>query len=150
MGHMTSEWRTIGIFACTQIISWGSLYYAFGILAPGIQRELGWSTTLVFGAYSWSLLIAGLAATPIGILLDRHGGQIVMGVGSVVCGIGFLILSQSRTPVVYFTAWTILGLAMGLTLYEAAFATINRRFATAGRHAISNLTLFAGFASKIF
>ena len=39
---------------------------------------------------------------------------------------------------------------MGLTLYEAAFATINRRFAAAGRHAISNLTLFAGFASTIF
>jgi predicted MFS family arabinose efflux permease len=39
---------------------------------------------------------------------------------------------------------------MGLTLYEAAFATINRRFAAAGRQAISTLTLFAGFASTIF
>lgn len=147
---MTSQWRTIGILACTQIISWGSLYYAFSILAPSIQRELGWDPTLVFGAYSWSLLIAGLVATPIGILLDRHGGQMVMGTGSAVCGIGFALLSMSHSPAVYFGAWTILGLAMGLTLYEAAFATINRRFASAGRQAISTLTLFAGFASTIF
>lgn len=147
---MTSQWRTIGILACTQIISWGSLYYAFSILAPGIQHELGWSTTLVFGAYSWSLLIAGLVATPIGILLDRHGGQMVMGTGSVVCGIGFFLLSTSRSPAGYIIAWTVLGLAMGLTLYEAAFATINRRFASAGRGAISTLTLFAGFASTVF
>lgn len=146
---MTSQWRTIGILACTQIVSWGSLYYAFSILAPGIQRELGWSTTLVFGAYSWSLLVAGLVATPIGILLDRHGGQLVMGAGSVVCGIGFFLLGASRTPETYVAAWTVLGLAMGLTLYEAAFATINRRFAGAGRQAISNLTLFAGFASTV-
>jgi predicted MFS family arabinose efflux permease len=147
---MTSQWRTIGILACTQIISWGSLYYAFSILAPSIQQELGWGATLVFGAYSWSLLVAGLTATPIGILLDRNGGQMVMGAGSVVCGIGFFLLSESRSPATYVIAWTVLGLAMGLTLYEAAFATINRRFAAAGRQAISTLTLFAGFASTIF
>lgn len=147
---MHSQWRTIGILACTQIISWGSLYYAFSILAPSIQRELGWSPTLVFGSYSWSLLIAGLVATPIGILLDRHGGQRVMGTGSIVCGIGFFLLSEARSPLVYVASWTILGLAMGLTLYEAAFATINRRFAATGRRAISTLTLFAGFASTIF
>jgi len=147
---MNSQWRTIGILACTQIISWGSLYYAFSILAPSIQREFGWSPTLVFGAYSWSLLVAGLVATPIGILLDRHGGRMVMGSGSVVCGIGFVLLGMSRSPAAYLAAWTMLGVAMGLTLYEAAFATINRKFAAAGRQAISTLTLFAGFASTIF
>lgn len=147
---MTSQRRTIGILACTQVISWGSLYYAFSILAPGIGRELGWDSTLVFGAFSWSLLVAGLVATPVGIVLDRHGGQLVMGAGSVVCAAGFFLLSESRSPAAYVTAWTMLGLAMGLTLYEAAFATINRRFASAGRQAISTLTLFAGFASTIF
>lgn len=147
---MTSQWRTICILAPTQIISWGSLYYAFSILSPGIRDELGWSTGLVFGAYSWSLLVAGLVATPVGILLDRHGGQRIMGAGSVLCGVGLFALSASRSPLAYLCAWTVLGLAMGMTLYEAAFATLNRRFAGAGRQAISNLTLFAGFASTIF
>jgi MFS family permease len=104
----------------------------------------------VFGAYSWSLLVAGLAATPIGMLLDRFGGRLIMGFGSVVCSAGLAALSTSRSPAAYVIAWTILGFAMGLTLYEAAFATINRRFALQGRSAISTLTLFAGFASTIF
>lgn len=147
---MASRWRVIGILASTQIMSWGSLYYAFSILAPDIQRETGWSTSLVFGAYSWSLLVAGLTATPIGMLLDRFGGRLIMGFGSVVCGAGLAALSMSRSPAAYVFAWTILGFAMGLTLYEAAFATINRRFALEGRNAISTLTLFAGFASTIF
>ena len=145
-----SRWRTIGILACTQIVSWGSLYYAFSILAPSVQRELGWSSTLVFGAYSWSLLVAGLVATPIGILLDRHGGQLVMGAGSAVCGLGFFVLAASATPAAWIAAWTLLGLGMGLCLYEAAFATLNRRYAGAARGAISTLTLFAGFASTVF
>jgi len=44
----------------------------------------------------------------------------------------------------------VLGLAMSLTLYEAAFATINRKIAVGAPRAISTLTLFAGFASSIF
>lgn len=147
---MTAQWRTIGILAPTQIISWGSLYYAFSILGPRIRDEMGWSMELVFGAYSWSLLVAGLVATPVGILLDRHGGRRIMGAGSILCGIGLAALGASRSPLAYLGAWTVLGLAMGMTLYEAAFATINRRYGGEGRHVISTLTLFAGFASTIF
>jgi len=143
-------WRTIGILAFTQIASWGSLYYAFTILAPGMQRELGLTAQLAFGAFSWSLLVAGLVATPVGMLLDRFGGQAVMAAGSVVCGLGLVWLSRSDSVLSYFSAWTVLGLAMALTLYEAAFATINRKFFSGSREAISKLTLFAGFASTIF
>lgn len=71
---MSTQRRTIGILACTQIISWGSLHYAFGILAPVIQDDLRLQTSLVFGAYSWGSLVAGMVATPFGILLDRYGG----------------------------------------------------------------------------
>lgn len=142
--------KTIAILAVTQVMSWGSLYYAFSILAPEIQKEMGWSAELVFGAFSWALLVAGIVSTPVGIMLDRFGGRFVMGGGSLVCGIGLIALSSTHTVVVYFIAWTVLGLAMALTLYEAAFATINRQFVANARQSISTLTLFAGFASTVF
>jgi predicted MFS family arabinose efflux permease len=47
-------------------------------------------------------------------------------------------------------AWTVIGVSMGLVLYEAAFATINREFASDARRSISILTLFGGFASTVF
>lgn len=37
---MHRPWHTIGILAFTQITSWGSLYYAFSILAPSIGHDL--------------------------------------------------------------------------------------------------------------
>ena len=37
---MSQPSKTIGILAVTQIVSWGTLYYAFTILAAGMQREL--------------------------------------------------------------------------------------------------------------
>lgn len=105
---------------------------------------------IVYGAFSWSLLVAGMVATPTGMLLDRFGGKWVMATGSLVCGMGLIWLSKAAGPLSYFGAWTVLGVAMSLTLYEAAFATINRKFNHGSRQAISTLTMFAGFASTIF
>jgi len=147
---MQRTWRILGILAFTQILSWGALYYAFSILAPFIGQTLGMRAEIVYGAFSWSLLVAGLVATPTGVLLDRLGGQWVMAAGSLVCGLGLIWLSKAAGPLSYFGAWTVLGVAMSLTLYEAAFATINRKFDHDSRKTISTLTLFAGFASTIF
>jgi MFS family permease len=142
--------NTIGILAVTQIASWGSLYYAFAILAPDIQRDLGLGPELVFGAFSWSLLVAGLVATPVGVLLDRYGGRYVMAAGSLLCALGLAWLGRSASVVSYYGAWMVIGLAMALALYEAAFATINRKLESGARQAISTLTLFGGFASTLF
>ena len=147
---MSSARKTIGILAFTQIASWGSLYYAFAVLAPAIGRELGLPAETAFAAFSWSLLVAGLAATPVGALVDRHGGRWVMAAGSLTSALGLAWLSQCSTPASYFGAWTLIGLAMALTLYEAAFATINRKLGIGAARGISTLTLFAGFASTIF
>lgn len=142
--------KTIGILAVTQILSWGSLYYAFTIVAPDIERDLALAPELVFGAFSWALLVAGLASTPTGILLDRYGGRYVMATGSLLCTLGLVWLSRCTSVASYYVAWTLIGVAMALTLYEAAFATINRKLEIGSRKAISTLTLFGGFASTVF
>jgi len=130
-------------------MSWGALYYAIAILAPAMAGDLGWRSETVIGAFSWSLLVSGAAATPVGMLIDRHGGRWVMGAGSLLCGAGFAALSQVHTVAAYYAAWTVLGVAMAMTMYEAAFATINREFGMRSRQAISTLTLFGGFASTV-
>jgi MFS family permease len=142
--------KILGILAVTQIVSWGSLYYAFAILAPDMQREFGWRAEIIFGAFSWSLLVSGLLSTPIGILIDRFGGRAVMGSGSLLCGAGFVALGFAQSVAHYFIVWTMLGAGMGMVLYEAAFATINREVLHQTRQGISTVTLVGGLASTVF
>ena len=104
----------------------------------------------MFGAFSWCLLVGGLVSAPVGMLLDRFGGRFVMGAGSLCCGLGFIFLSQARDVPTWYLAWTLLGMSMAATLYEAAFATINHQYGLSARKAISTLTLFGGFASTVF
>lgn len=143
-------WYIVRLLSFTQIISWGSLYYAFAIVAGDIQRETGWSTGIVFGAFSWSLLVAGAAATPSGVLIDRFGGRMVMSLGSLLAGMGMVGLGLAQSVFAYFIAWSAVGVAMAMVLYEAAFATINREFQLSARKAISVVTLFGGLASTVF
>ena len=142
--------RVVGLLALTQVISWGSLYYAFGVLADDMRQSLALSPTLTFGSYAWALLLSGLCATPVGMLIDRVGGRPVMAVGSVLACFGLVGVATAAGPSSYVLGWTLIGAAMAVTLYEAAFATVNHCVPEHARSAISQLSLFGGLASTAF
>ncbi len=134
----------------TQIASWGPLYYAFSVLMKPMQAELGWGRDLLVGGHGVALLVWGLAAYPTGKLIDRYGGRLVMSAGSVLAAAAFALLSRVHTPVVYYLAWVLAGLAMALCLYEAAFTVLTLAYKERSRWAITVLSLAGGFASTVF
>jgi hypothetical protein len=134
----------------TQIISWGAIFYGISVLAKPMAAELGWSLTFIFAGFSVSLLVAGIVSQPVARLIDKRGGRITLTLGSVAGGIGLALLSQVNDPIVYISAWILLGLASRLTLYDAAFATLVEIYGMGARRPISVLTLFGGLASTIF
>jgi hypothetical protein len=134
----------------TQIISWGTTLYALGVLGKPIAADTGWSQTLVFSGLTVGLLVSGAVSASVGRLLDRRGGRLAMSVGSVLVTIGLVALSQVGDPYAYLGVWAFLGLAMRLTLYDAAFAALVQVTPSRGRRAISYLTLFGGLASTVF
>jgi MFS family permease len=134
----------------TQIIAWGTTLYALGVLGKPIAADTGWSQSLVFGGLTVGLLVSSAVSTFIGRLLDRRGGRAVMSVGSVLTAVGLVLLAQVSEPYAYLLTWALLGLAMRMTLYDAAFAALVQVTPTRGRRAISYLTLFGGLASTVF
>jgi len=92
----------IPALSVTLVTSWGTLYYAFAVLARPIQAELGWGPQLTVGAYSLALLIAGLGAYPVGKFIDRHGGRHLMTLGSGVAAVLFLALSLVDSIFVFY------------------------------------------------
>jgi hypothetical protein len=143
-------WRLVPALGIAQIISWGALYYAIAVLGASIGADLALSPANIFGAYSVGLLLSGLIAPMAGRAIDRHGGRIVMTVGSVVAALALFWLSRTSSAVEYYLAWCVGGIAMGLTLYDPAFATLSQHFGTSYRRALTALTLFGGFASTVF
>jgi len=146
---LTGRWRAVPVLGVTQILAWGAMFYTPVLIVPAIAAERGWSIAFTMGGFSVGLLAAGLAAPLIGRAIDRHGGHVVMAVGALVAGCGLLLLVAADRPALYLTAWVVLGLAMGATLYDAAFATLGRIFGGEARTAITAVTLAGGFASTV-
>lgn len=137
-----------------QLVTWGVLYYTFGVMLAPMQRELGWSAAEVAGAFSLALLAAGLAAPLVGRWLDRHGPRLLMTLGVALSSLLVLAWANVHTLPGLYAVWLGLGLLMAAVLYEPTFWIIARWFSgewlcKRGR-ALTVLTFFGGLASTVF
>jgi len=144
------RWGVVAALGVTQIVSWGSIYYAFAVVMDAVRADLGASPPVVVGAYSFALLVSGLVAAPVGRHIDRHGARRAMTAGSLGAVLLLAAFSQVTSLPALYLVWAALGAAMGLTLYEPAFASLALVFRADLRKAITVLTLAGGFASTVF
>lgn len=141
--------RLVWALGMSQLVLWGISYYLVAVFAEPIARDTGWPPVLVYGGFSAALLVMGLSSGAVGRLIDRHGGRPVMTVGALLTATGCAGLALSTNLVVYFLSWVVLGAAMRMTLYDAAFASLARIGGPAARRPISQITLLGGLASTV-
>lgn len=139
----------IAALGTSQTLAWASSYYLVAIVADPIARDLSTSTTVIFAAFSAALMISALLGPRVGRTIDVFGGREVLGLSNLLFAAGLLTLAASPSTFVMWLAWLIIGVAMGLGLYDAAFATLGRIYGESARSAITGITLIAGFASTV-
>jgi MFS family permease len=153
MKRMPYAWVIVFTLSMTELISWGALYYSFGVLLTPMYLDLGWSRAALSGGFSIGLLVAGLAAIPLGRWVDQHGPRLLMSCGSLLGVAMLLAWSQVHTLIEFYLVWAGIGLASAATLYEPAFATVAAWFwqdRAERTRALAVLTFFGGLASLAF
>ncbi|HZZ93282.1 MAG TPA: MFS transporter [Usitatibacter sp.] len=133
-----------------QIISWGTLFYAIGVLGTPMRTELGVSDVFLFGAFTAGLLVSGVLAPLAGRRIDRDGGRAVLCAGSIVGTLAMAVLAWATSPALMVAGWLLAGAAMAGVLYDPAFAALSYHVGEGYRRAVTILTLFGGFASTVF
>ena len=139
------------IFAlgAAQMVGWGALFYA---LVP-LQHVGGFgvpeSTTSLL--ITLAIVVSGVAAYPVGLLLDRVGGRRVLLAGSIASVVVLLGLAFSP-PAALLPLFVALGLVHALMLYEPAFALVTAHVPSpaARARALRDVTLLGGLASLAF
>ncbi len=143
-------WLLVGGLGVTEIISWGVLYYAFGVFLTPMEQELGWSRGATTGAFSLALVLSAVAAIPVGRWLDRHGARLLMTLGSCLAVLLVLAWAAATTLPAFYLIWAAMGVVMAALLYEPAFAVVAVWFERKRARALTAVTLIAGFSSTIF
>src|ERR1700741_4883835 len=133
----------------TQTLAWASSYYLPAILADPIGRELGVSSNWIFAAFSASLVLAAVLGPRVGRQIDLVGGRSVLCISNLTLAAGLAVLGFTTSIPVLIVAWLLLGVGMGMGLYDAAFGPLGRIYGEAARRSSTGITLMAGFASTV-
>ncbi len=131
----------------SQLLCWGISYYLIAIFGERIGQETGWPAAAVYGGFSAALITMGVTSSVVGRAVDRHGGRRIMTAGSLLMASGCLLLAAATNLPTFYAAWILLGVAMRMSLYDAAFATLVRIAGPQARKPISQITLLGGLAS---
>lgn len=151
MPHPQDQHRhLVGWLSLAQLITWGSVFYAFAVLMEPLERELGLSRAQSSLAFSLALLTEGLLAYPVGRWIEQGHERAVMTGGSLLVALCLALHSQVHSLAAFYAAWIGLGAALSATLYTPAFAVVTRRFPNDFRRAIITLTFLGGLASTVF
>ncbi|WP_028031870.1 MFS transporter [Gemmobacter nectariphilus] len=139
----------VAALGTAQTIGWASSYYIPAVLAAPMAAAFGLSPVWVFGAFSMAMVVSALVGPWAGGRIDRLGGRGVLMLSNLVFAAGLGLLAIAPAPAVLFAGWAVIGLGMGMGLYEAAFATLAGIYGKAARGPITGITLIAGFASTV-
>ena len=139
----------VAALGTTQTIAWASSYYMPAILGNPIAQTLHLPTSVFFGLFSGALLLSAVIGPSVGRLIDRQGGRGLLVASNLVIAAGLLILAATNGIAALVIAWVVLGIGLGMGLYDPAFAALSWLYGREARSAITGITLIAGFASTI-
>ena len=96
---------------------WMQSYGAYVVL---LQQEFGWSKTIVAGAFALTRIESGILGPLQGWLVDRFGPRMILRIGVVCFGIGFIWFSQVQSLWSFYGAFALIALGSSL----GGFATV--------------------------
>jgi MFS family permease len=133
-------------------VSYGALYYGFSVLLTKAAAGEDFSISLLSAAFGGSVLTGGAASILIGHLADRRGVREIIGLGSLLGGLGLAAFAAAVSPwQVLVVWWLILGPVTAMTFYEPAYVAIGQWCAPSERpKAVATMTLLAGFSGPVF
>ena len=137
------------LLGLSQIFLWGGSYFLLPILSAPIISEFNWSNKFLSACLSMSLLISGLIAPRVGKLIGQYEKNYILLFSGIVMAAGLLLLYATSGQLSFIAAWVVLGIAMGMGLYDALFASIGKMFGRVSGKFIVQITLVSGFTTTV-
>ncbi|MFU8815005.1 MAG: MFS transporter [Pseudomonadales bacterium] len=97
-------WRMVGVAFFVDFVAVGFFFYSYGVFFTAIEQEFGGSRLGVSLGLTITATVGALVAPFVGQALDRFPLKRVIAAGAISMALGFLALSQVRTPLEFYLA----------------------------------------------
>lgn len=105
-------WIVLACFLITLYVG-GVAFFGFTAFFEPIQREFGWNYTQVSLASSLRGLEMGIFAPLVGFLVDRLGARKLLLAGSIIVGLGLVLISFTQSLLTFYAAFILLAFGAG-------------------------------------
>ncbi len=104
------------VLATSLIHFWGAgtFFYSFTAFFNPIVGEFGWSYAATSFAASLRSIEGGLASPAVGFAADRWGARRLLIIGSILSGLGFILLSRTHALWSFYTLFLFLSIGFSL------------------------------------
>jgi len=100
-------WWVVGACFLIALYVSGIIFYGFTAIFEPIADEFGWSYTQISLAASLRGLEIGLLAPLLGLLVDRWGPRRLIFIGSIIIGLGLILLSRTTSLGMFYGAFIL-------------------------------------------
>ena len=143
-GHVFFGWWIVLAGAGLHVLGSALMTQSFGAYMVLLQRDYGWSKTLLAGAFSMTRVEGGLLGPLQGWLIDRFGPRAILQVGLVVFGLGFIGFSAMDSLVGFYVTFFVMALGASLGGFASLIVSLVNWFS---RHRAKAVALSqTGFA----
>ena len=121
-------WRIVGVSALFHGLMGGIGHVGLSVYFLPLTREFGVSRAMMSVAFALRTLEGGLEGPIIGYLVDRLGGRMMVVIGVLLGGAGYLLMATTNSYMLFLAVF--LGLvSLGVSVpHHGLFATINQWF----------------------
>ena len=110
---IASAWLRWGqlIFGVICMVMIANLQYGWTFFVPGIQKAFGWDRAAIQMAFTLFVLFETWLVPIEGWFVDKYGPAVVVFIGGVLCGIGWVMNSFATSLPAFYAAQIIAGLS---------------------------------------
>jgi len=105
-------WIVLACFIINLYVG-GIIFFSFTAFFEPIHQEFGWSYTQISLATSLRGLEMGIFAPIVGFLVDRFGSRKLLLGGTIVIGIGLVLLSFTQSLLMFYLCFLFIALGAG-------------------------------------
>ena len=139
------------VLATSLIHMWGAgtFYYGFTAFFNPIVDELGWSYAATSFAASLRSIEGGIASPLVGFATDRYGARRLLVLGSILGGLGFILLGQIQSLWSFYLIFIFLSVGSSLLFPVPGWTAVANWFAKKRGIALGALSASMGIAGLV-
>jgi MFS family permease len=128
-GHTNARYAYVVLLVCflIMVLVYGA-QYCFGVFFKPMIADFGWSRAATSGPFALYSIVGGCLAVVSGRLSDRLGSRLIITIGGLIFGVGYLLTSRIGNLWQLYLFFGFIAAAGFSAIYSPLVATITRWF----------------------